>query len=60
MTRSNKPDLNLVFFYPSVTLSPNLEHVAFTAYSAVARQLPSMLRQWYLSLNRQNSAMVNK
>jgi len=43
-----------------VTLSPSLEQLAYLAYSAVARQLPSLLRQWYLSVDRQTSTMVNK
>lgn len=44
----------------TVTLSPSLEQLAYQAYLAVAQQLPSLLRQWYLSVDRQTSTMVNK
>lgn len=42
-----------------VTLTPNLHQLALCVYSSVARQLPCLLRQWYLTLNRQTSAQVS-
>ena len=43
-----------------VTLCPVLERLACSAYLEVATQLPLMLRQWHLKLDRQTSAMVSK
>ena len=44
----------------AVTLHPSLEQLACVAYSAVAKHLPSMLRQWHLGLDRQTSTLVNR
>ena len=44
----------------TVTLVPDLEALAGSVYFSVAKQLPQMLRQWYLSLDRQTSVPVNR
>ena len=42
----------------SVTLHPDVETLCAIVYSSVARHLPSMLRQWYLSVDRWTSSAV--
>ena len=44
----------------AVGLHPDMEQLASSAFMEVARHLPSMLRQWYLTVDRQTSAIVNK
>ena len=43
----------------SVTLTPQLAVLAYQVYLSVARQLPPMLRQWYLTLDRQTGSQVS-
>lgn len=53
--------VSVVFFSSHiVALRPSLEQLSFVAYSAVSKQLPSMLRQWHLTVDRQTSTLVSK
>ena len=43
-----------------VTLSPTLGQLAGSLYYNIAQHLPPLLRQWYVTLDRQTASLVSR
>ena len=48
------------FFFSAIDLYPNTSSLACFVYWKVAEQFPVMLRQWYLSLQRQDANEIQR